>query len=70
MAFKDDKSDKVYHAYLIKEDNGFLVNFEFGKRNAKLQTGTKTLSPVAEADARRIYDKIIKDKKAKGYFEE
>ncbi len=70
LAFKDEKSDKVYRAYLVEDNGGFLVNFEFGKRESKLQTGAKTLSPVTEAEARKIYDKIIKDKKVKGYFEE
>ena len=70
LAFKDDTSDKVYFAYLVKETDGFLVNFEFGRRDTKLQFGTKTQSPVEENKALEIFNKIIKEKKAKGYYEE
>lgn len=70
LAFKDNSSDKVYFAYLVKENDGYLVNFEFGRRDTKLQTGTKTLNPVEESMAVEIFNKIIKEKKAKGYYEE
>lgn len=70
LAFKDTSSDKVYHAYLVKEGSEYLVNFEFGKRGTKLQSGTKTVAPVSELEARHIFDKIVKEKLAKGYHEE
>lgn len=70
LAFKEGTSDKVYHVFLVKADGGYLVNFEFGKRDTKPQTGTKTTSPVDEASAQKIFDKLIKEKEAKGYFEE
>ena len=70
LSYKEGTSDKVYIASLIQEEQGFLVNFEFGKRGTKLQTGTKTLSPVDEVSARKIFDKIVSEKKAKGYQEE
>jgi bifunctional non-homologous end joining protein LigD len=70
LAFKEGTSDKVYHAFLLKDEHGFLVNFEFGKRGTKLQTGTKTLAAVDEITARKIFEKIVNEKLAKGYFEE
>lgn len=70
LAYKDATSDKVYHAFLVKEVDGYSVNFEFGKRDTKLQSGTKTPTAVDEASARKIFDKIVKEKLAKGYYEE
>ena len=46
-----------------------MVNFAYGKRGATLTTGTKTSFPVSEDVARKIFDKLIAEKKAKGYTE-
>lgn len=67
LYFKDGSSDKVYHAMLVKVDGGYLVNFEFGRRDTKLQTGTKTPLPVNETEANTIIAKLVKEKTAKGY---
>jgi antitoxin component YwqK of YwqJK toxin-antitoxin module len=70
LAFKEGSSDKVYHVFLIKVENGFFVNFEFGKRGTKLQTGTKTTTPIDEVTARKIFNKTVQEKTSKGYYEE
>jgi bifunctional non-homologous end joining protein LigD len=44
-----------------------VVNFAYGRRGSTLTTGTKTSSPVAYDAARLIYDKLVKEKMAKGY---
>ena len=67
LYFRDGSSDKVYQAAIEAKDDGFVVNFAFGRRGATLQTGTKTASPVTLAAAKKIYDKLINEKKAKGY---
>ena len=67
LYFRQGGSDKVYHAALEPSGGGFTVNFAFGRRGSTLQTGTKTLSPVSHDAARKIYDKLIKEKTAKGY---
>src|SRR5207248_3300549 len=46
---------------------GFCVNFAYGRRGATLQTGTKTTSPVGYDQAKKIFDKLVKEKTAKGY---
>jgi bifunctional non-homologous end joining protein LigD len=46
---------------------GFVVNFAFGRRGTTLQTGTKTANPVDYQTARTIYDKLVREKMAKGY---
>lgn len=67
LFYKEGNSDKVYQVYIEKADGGFLVNFAFGRRDAKLQTGTKTTSPVSEEKANEIFDKLVHEKMAKGY---
>jgi len=60
-------SDKTYQAAIEPKGSGFVVNFAFGRRGSTLQTGTKTAQPVDYAAARKIYDKLIAEKTAKGY---
>ena len=47
----------------------FVVNFAFGRRDSTLQTGTKTSEPVDYDSAKKIYDRLVREKKAKGYTE-
>ncbi|KHD07453.1 hypothetical protein PN36_05120 [Candidatus Thiomargarita nelsonii] len=71
LYFKQGASDKVYNASIEEaeaESNKFLVNFAYGRRGATLKTGTKTKTPVDYASAKKIYDKLVKDKTSKGYI--
>src|SRR6185436_16028494 len=67
LYFRDSGSDKEYHARIEAKDDGFLVNFAFGRRGAALTTGTKTSSPTTLEAATKIFDKLVAEKKAKGY---
>lgn len=67
LYYKDGSSDKVYQAQIEPNGSGFVVNFAYGRRGATLQTGTKTNGPVDLASAKKIYDKLIAEKKSKGY---
>src|SRR5277367_6841676 len=67
LYFKQGSSDKVYQAGIEPKDGGYVVNFAYGHRGTTLQTGTKTQAPVDYAAAKGIYDKLIKEKTAKGY---
>lgn len=67
LYFKDDTSDKVYHAEIAPSGDLFVVNFAYGRRGATLTTGTKTQTPVPLAQAQKIYDKLVAEKMAKGY---
>ena len=67
LYYCEGSSDKVYQAAIEPRDGGFVVNFAFGRRGNTLQAGTKTARPVDYAAARRIYDKLVKEKTAKGY---
>ena len=67
LYFKQGSSDKVYHASIVPKDGGYVVNFAYGRRGASLTTGTKTVTAVDYDAAKAIYDKLVKEKTAKGY---
>lgn len=69
LYFKEGASDKVYQASIEPKGSGFVVNFAFGRRGSTLNTGTKTSSPVDEVTASKIFEKLVSEKKAKGYTE-
>ena len=67
LYYRDGRSDKVYRAAIEPRDGGYVVNFAYGRRGSTLNTGTKTSSPVYYDAARLIYDKVVREKLAKGY---
>jgi bifunctional non-homologous end joining protein LigD len=67
LYYRQGSSDKVYQASIVPQDGGHVVQFSYGRRGATLQTGTKTQAPVAFDEAKRIYDKLVAEKTAKGY---
>ncbi|MBX9919315.1 MAG: WGR domain-containing protein [Mycolicibacterium frederiksbergense] len=67
LYFKSGSSDKVYHASIESAEGGFVVTYAYGRRGATLSTGTKTKAPVDHATARRIFEKLVSDKRSKGY---
>jgi len=67
LYFREGTSDKVYHAEIVEQGDGFVVNFAYGRRGAKLQTGTKTPKPVSREKAEEIYFKLVTEKTDKGY---
>lgn len=67
LYYREGGSDKVYHVAIEPSGTGFIVNFAFGRRGSTLQTGTKTTSPVDYAEAKKIFEKLVGEKTAKGY---
>ena len=67
LYYREGTSDKVYRVALEERDGGYVVNFAYGRRGSTLNTGTKTPAPVYHDAARLIYDKLVKEKTAKGY---
>ena len=67
LYFRQGSSDKVYRAAIEPSGDQFVVTFAYGRRGATLTTGTKTQAPVNYAEAKIIYDKLVKEKTAKGY---
>lgn len=67
LFYKDGSSDKEYHCQIEPKGKGYLVNFSYGRRGSTLTTGTKTAKPVTLEEAKKIFDKLVKEKQAKGY---
>ncbi len=70
LEYKDGSSDKVYHIQTVKSGVGFKVEFQYGRRGSALQCGCKTGdSIVTESVANKIVERLVNEKKAKGYKE-
>ncbi len=67
LYFKEGSSDKIYQAAVEPKDGGYAVTFAYGRRGATLTTGTKTQSPVSYDEAKTVYDRLVREKTAKGY---
>jgi bifunctional non-homologous end joining protein LigD len=67
LYYKEGSSDKVYQCSIEPAGDLFTVNFSYGRRGTTLNTGTKTNVPVPYDNAKRIFDKLVKEKQAKGY---
>lgn len=67
LSQKDGSTDKVYNIQLVKVDNGFMVNFQNGRRLGTLTNKTKTEKPVDFETAKKLFDKTVKQKKSDGY---
>lgn len=67
LYFRQGPSDKVYQASIRPQGDGHVVHFAYGRRGSTLTTGTKTQAPVDYQIAKGIYDKLIREKTAKGY---
>jgi len=65
----ENGSDKVYKAEVAESGAAWVLNFWFGPRTGTLQSGTKTRSPVAKEAAVKLWEKLVAEKKAKGYHE-
>lgn len=65
---QEGKSDKFYTASIIEDEDGFSVPINYGRRGTSGQSGFKTKEPVPYEKAKKILDKIVKEKTAKGYL--
>ena len=69
LNFEDGKSDKFYNIAIndVSADGKYTVDFHYGRNGTDGQRGTKTKEPVTLDKAQQIYDKVVKQKMAKGY---
>ena len=67
LYYREGSSDKVYQCSLKPIGEFFVVDFAYGRRGTTLQTGTKTSLPVDYDTAKKTYDKLVREKTAKGY---
>jgi bifunctional non-homologous end joining protein LigD len=66
LYFQQGSSDKVYHLQLESIEEQWSVNAQWGRRGSALQSDSK-VSSVAYEEAKRVYDRIIREKTGKGY---
>lgn len=70
LFFQDGGSDKVYEIDLCEVGAGrFVVNYRYGRRGSTLREGAETPSPVPQAEAQRVFDRLVASKLKKGYRE-
>jgi len=67
LYYREGGSDKVYQVTLLPKENGWVVNFAYGRRGTTLTSGTKTSSPVGRLEAERIFERLVAEKMKKGY---
>src|ERR1700744_3214941 len=67
LYYREGLSDKIYQCQIEPAGHRFVVNFAYGRRGSSLNAGTKTNVPVEYTDAKRIFDKLVREKQAKGY---
>lgn len=64
---QEGTSDKVYIAELVQSAGKWTVPFQYGRRGNTLTIGCKTTAPVEYAEAKKVFDKLVKEKVSKGY---
>ena len=69
LYYREGSSDKVYQCQIEQAGERYVVDFAYGRRGGTLNTGTKTNVPVDYETAEKVFIKLVKEKKAKGYTE-
>lgn len=59
---RSGSKDAVYKLQLEEVDGGFIVKYQNGRYGGTLTPGVKTKSPVTLEEARRIFEKVGKEK--------
>lgn len=63
----EGKSDKVYQVSIKQSGEGYLVEYQNGRRGSTLRSGLKTENPVSIESAEAIYNDTVKAKTKDGY---
>ena len=66
LYFQQGSSDKVYHVQLEGAQDQWSVQAQWGRRGSALQSDVK-VSGTSYEEARRVYDRILREKTGKGY---
>jgi bifunctional non-homologous end joining protein LigD len=66
LYFRQGSSDKVYHLQLENVEDKWSVETQWGRRGSTLQSDVKA-NGVPYEEARRVYDRILREKTGKGY---
>jgi len=66
LYFRQGSSDKVYHLQLENEQDQWSVQAQWGRRGSALLSDVK-VSGTSYEEAKRVYDRILREKTGKGY---
>ena len=66
LYFRQGSSDKVYHLQLENAEDKWSVQAQWGRRGSALQSDVKA-NGVPYEEAKRVYDRILREKTGKGY---
>jgi bifunctional non-homologous end joining protein LigD len=66
LYFQQGSSDKVYHLQLENVQDQWSVQAQWGRHGSALQSDVKVSSTTYE-EAKRVYDRILREKTGKGY---
>jgi bifunctional non-homologous end joining protein LigD len=66
LYYQQGGSDKVYHLQLDNVEGKWSVNAQWGRRGSNLQSDVKVTSATYD-EAKRVYDRIFREKTGKGY---
>jgi bifunctional non-homologous end joining protein LigD len=66
LFFQQGSSGKVYHLQLESNDERWTVQAQWGRRGSGLQSDVK-VSAAGYEKAKRVYDRILREKTGKGY---
>src|SRR5580704_7587130 len=66
LYFRQGSSDKVYHLQLENAEDKWSVHAQWGRRGSALQSDVKANGMTYE-EAKRVYDRILREKVGKGY---
>jgi len=61
-------SDKIYECVVVRSGDLYLVNTQNGRRGSSMTSRTKTKEPVSLDTAMKIFDGVVKEKKADNYY--
>ncbi|MGD1809569.1 WGR domain-containing protein [Dapis sp. BLCC M126] len=69
LHYQDDRSDKIYEIELfeVKENQHYMVNFNYGRRGSQLRHGIKTDGYVPFAKAEKVFNQVVQEKIKGGY---
>src|SRR3712207_8267643 len=65
LVYREGSSDKVYEVDLCEVGaEGYVVNFRYGRRGARLKEGVKTVAPVPLPAAEKVFQDLVRDRKS------
>lgn len=60
-----------YHCQLVRLGDGeYQVHYQYGRIGSSLRPGTKPAAPVSLDKARKVFEKLVAEKKSDGYTED